>query len=57
MKLIWYKCETCGNSCLSEVRPDNSICGGCNNPNWKIMIHQTAYKVGHKDSINNNGEI
>lgn len=52
-----YKCLTCNNTCLSESKPDNTICGGCNNPNWKLLIFQENYKVGEKDFIHPNGEI
>lgn len=55
--LIHYKCATCGNTCLQENKPDNSVCGGCGNPDWKVMKYQKAYKVNQKDWIHPNGEI
>lgn len=56
-KLLHYKCKTCGNQCLQEAKPENSACGGCDSPDWKLMKHQEAYEVG-KESFNHpNGEI
>jgi len=40
-----YKCTTCGNTCLQKNKPDNSICGGCKNPNWEIMEQQESYII------------
>ena len=54
---LWYKCSNCGNTCLSDVRPDNSICGGCNKPDWKLKIYQTAYIVNQEDWNHPDGEI
>lgn len=55
--VVRYKCASCGNTCLQIDRPDNSICGGCNNPDWKIMKNQQAYIINQKDWIHTNGEI
>lgn len=49
--MLHYKCGNCGNKCLQESRPNNSICGGCNNPDWKIMKNQESYMVGKVDWI------
>jgi len=56
-KLIRYKCATCGNTCLQEQRPDNSICGGCKNPDWKIMHEQQAYVIFEADWLHPDGQI
>lgn len=42
--LIRYRCNTCGNKCLQETKPDNSVCGGCNNPDWVLSENQESYK-------------
>jgi rubrerythrin len=55
--LLHYKCATCGNTCLSNERPDNSICGGCDKPDWKLMKHQESYMVNGKDYEHPLGEI
>ena len=47
-ELLRYKCD-CGNTCLVETEPDNTICGGCNNPNWKLQENQEPYKVNKDD--------
>lgn len=52
-----YKCKTCGNTCLVDGKPTNDICGGCNNPNWKLLKRQEKYKVNGKNYIDINGEI
>jgi hypothetical protein len=52
-----YLCINCGNTCLSEVRPNNSICGGCKNPNWKLKKQQESYQVGGIDYIHKDGEV
>jgi len=57
IQMIWYKCATCGNGCLDYAKPDNAVCGGCDNPDWKIAKHQQAYKVGSKDWTHPQGEI
>ena len=56
-KLYRYKCANCGNTCLQEYKPDNTVCGGCNSPDWKLMIYQQSYRVDDKDYYNINGEI
>jgi len=43
-----YICD-CGNTCLESTKPDNTVCGGCNNPNWNTMSIQEPYRV--KDAI------
>lgn len=55
--MVRYKCDTCGNTCLQDIRPDNSVCGGCNNPNWKIIKIQEPYMVDQKSWVHPNGEI
>jgi DNA-directed RNA polymerase subunit RPC12/RpoP len=55
--MLRYKCATCGNQCLQNERPDNIICGGCENPNWKLMKIQEPYIVGQKEYIHPLGEI
>ena len=55
--MIRYKCATCGNTCLQEKRPDNSVCGGCDKPDWKIMRIQESYEVGKRNWIHPDGEI
>ena len=55
--MLRYKCATCGNKCLVEERPNNSTCGGCENPNWKLMKVQESYIVGQKEYIHPLGEI
>ncbi len=56
-EILRYKCATCGNRCLQDYRPDNSICGGCKNPDCKLMKFQEAYMVDGKDFIHEKGEI
>ena len=56
-KLIRYKCKTCGNTCLESEHPDNSICGRCDTPDWKIMKFQEAYMAGQHDYVHPKGEI
>ena len=55
--LIRYECANCGNRCLANKRPDNSVCGGCDKPDWKIMKYQETYMVGGKDWIHPEGKI
>lgn len=55
--MIRYKCASCGNTCLQKEKPNNSVCGGCNNPNWKILKYQESYIVGQKDWIHPKGDI
>lgn len=43
--LVKYQC-VCGNTCLQPQKPDNSVCGGCKNPNWKTLKIQPSYQVG-----------
>lgn len=52
-----YTCVNCGNTCLAEVRPDNTVCGGCNKPDWKLLKYQKSYKVGQSDWICPEGEV
>lgn len=54
---FWYKCATCGNRCLDEEAPDNSICGGCKSPDWKLMKLQEAYWTHGHDWVHPQGEI
>lgn len=56
VKLFYYKCATCGNKCLKECQPNNSVCV-CQRPNWKLMINQQAYLASEKDYIHEKGEI
>ncbi len=55
--MLRYECATCGNRCLRETRPDNTVCGGCDNPNWKLMKFQEHYIVGQDDYTHPDGEI
>ena len=55
--MLRYKCTTCGNTCLQNTKPDNSVCGGCNRPNWKLLKNQEAYNINQKDYIHVCGEI
>lgn len=55
--MIRYKCATCGNTCLKKNEPNNSICGGCNKPNWKIVKNQEAYMINQQDWTHPFGEI
>lgn len=61
MKLkIWYQCHTCGNRCLKDpdMAPDNSVCGGCDSPDWQIMRHQRDYRVnGDGDWVHPDGTV
>ena len=52
-----YKCDNCGNTCLVNTKPDNSVCGGCDNPKWKLMKYQEAYRIRKANYIHPNGEI
>ena len=54
--MVRYECATCGNGCLQHGLPDNE-CGGCDNPDWKIMTIQEHYIVGQKDWVHPRGEI
>ena len=44
-KLLRYECRTCGNKCLENSPPDNSVCGGCDKPDWGLSKNQEPYKV------------
>jgi len=55
--MIRYQCDSCGNRCLQHKRPDNTECGGCSIPNWKIMKNQEAYITGKKNWVHPQGEI
>ncbi len=55
--MLRYMCANCGNKCLESEKPDNSICGGCTKPNWKLMKKQQSYKVGEGDYTHPQGEI
>lgn len=55
--MVRFECKTCGNRGLQEERPDNTECGGCNNPDWKIMKNQESYIIGGKDWVHPHGEI
>lgn len=55
--MVRYECANCGNRCLNSNKPDNSICGGCSLPDWKIMKNQEAYMVGQKKWVHPKGEI
>jgi DNA-directed RNA polymerase subunit RPC12/RpoP len=57
LPMIRYKCLTCGNTCLQHSEPNNSVCGGCSNPNWKIMKIQQSYVVNVEDWIHPLGEV
>lgn len=48
-EMLRYQCKTCGNTCLQETAPDNSVCGGCKNPNWQLMEFQEPYKANDTD--------
>ena len=56
-KKKWWKCGRCGNTGLQEERPHNAMCGGCTNPDWKLMDVQKPYIVGAKAYKEPNGEI
>lgn len=55
--MIRYKCATCGNTCLTKDKPDNSVCGGCKNPDWKILKLQESYIIDKPNWIHPQGEI
>ena len=56
--LLHYKCANCGNTCLQARSPAiNESCGGCDNPNWKLMKQQEAYKPGDINYIHPKGKI
>jgi len=55
--MVRYECANCGNRGLQHNRPDNSGCGGCDSPDWKIMKKQEAYIVGQEDWVHPEGEI
>ena len=57
MSRLRYECATCGNRCLQETRPENGECGGCDNPDWKLMKLQDGYMVGSKKRTHPDGEI
>ena len=52
---LWYQCHNCGNKALSACVPDNRICGGCKQPDWKLMRYQETYWVEGKDWIHPDG--
>ena len=53
-----YKCFNCGNTCLEDKKPDNSVCcDRCIKPDWRLMQKQEGYIVGQKDYIHPDGEI
>lgn len=56
-KLIHYQCANCGNTCLQETKPDNTVCGKCNKPDWKIMVIQEAYNQNIETYLHPGGEI
>lgn len=56
--LLHYKCANCGNTCLQACSPHlTQNCGGCDNPNWKLMKFQEAYMQGDIDYIHPKGQI
>jgi hypothetical protein len=42
-KLQRYNCDNCGNTCVDDVMPNNSECGGCDNPKWNLSSKQDVY--------------
>lgn len=57
-RMFKYQCQTCGNECLQEARPDNTVCQPeCTNPDWKLMKYQQHYKVGEQDFVLSEGEV
>lgn len=55
--LLRYICVNCGNKCLVGTKPDNTICGGCDKPDWKLLKHQESYIVGGVDWEHSDGEV
>lgn len=55
--LLRYACATCGNTCLPAKRPDNTRCGGCDKPDWRLLKRQEAYQVDGEDWIHPEGEV
>ena len=56
-RLLRFKCANCGNTCVSEKKPSNHICGGCKKPDWKLLIIQESMIVDTNDYIHPHGEI
>jgi hypothetical protein len=54
--LKWWKCVSCGNKGLCEIRP-TTCHDKCESPNFKLLKHQEAYEVGKADYVDDRDKL